>query len=260
MARVRAGECEELWSKDEHEALFFFHMPRWVIPSPCKDKYFRQHGDAAMKAAHVAQREAEGGGEVTRLAGLFQRRLMALQASAASATAAPAAGAAPAVSAASVSSSSFSASASGSDLLRAAREEWASTSRREQRAAAAAAPPASTTGLTPARVAVLGAPSPVELPRAMGVPSGLRRVTGNDNVPHLCDPRGNPYLVSEDGTFFQHGDSGGRAVAFDMHVLAALVRDVEDLGGAAMGLPMPVLVRDDGSESKVAWREVRRSA
>ena len=266
MARVRAGECEELWSKDEHEALFFFHMPRWVIPSPCKDKYFRQHGDAAMKAAHVAQREAEGGGEVTRLAGLFQRRLMALQARAASATAAPAAGAAPAVSAASVSSSSLSASASasasGSDLLRAAREEWASASKQAQRAAAPPPPPppASATSLTPARVAELGAPSPVELPRAMGVPSGLRRVTGNDNVPHLCDPRGNPYLVSEDGTFFQHGDSGGRAVAFDMHVLAALVRDVEDLGGAAMGLPMPVLVRDDGSESKVAWREVRRSA
>ena len=98
MARVRAGECEELWSKSEHEALFFFHMPRWVIPSPCKDKYFRQHGDAAMKAAHVVQREVEGGGEVTRLAGLFQRRLMALQARTSPAAEVSAASAAAAVS------------------------------------------------------------------------------------------------------------------------------------------------------------------
>ena len=94
----------------------------------------------------------------------------------------------------------------------------------------------------------------------MDLPQGLRRVSGNDNVPHLRDPRGCPYLITEDGTFFQHEDSGGRPVAFDMRTLAIIVRDVEDLGGAAMGLPMPVLVRDDGSESEDAWREVQRSA
>ena len=37
-------------------------------------------------------------------------------------------------------------------------------------------------------------------------------------------------------------------------------RPTLDLGGAALGLPMPVLVRDDGSESEDAWREVQRGA
>ena len=83
----------------------------------------------------------------------------------------------------------------------------------------------------------------------MDVPPGLRPVTRGDNVPRLRDPRGNAYLISQDGTFWQSEASGGRPVAFDVRGYDDHVRDIADLGGAAAGYPMPVLVMADGSES-----------
>ena len=96
---------------------------------------------------------------------------------------------------------------------------------------------------------VAESPPPVVAPPAMDVPAGLRPVTRGDNVPHLRDPSGSAYLISQDGTFWQSEASGGRPVAFDVRSYDSLVRDVNELGGAAAGYPMPVLVMADGSES-----------
>ena len=63
----------------------------------------------------------------------------------------------------------------------------------------------------------------------------------------LRDPQGNPYRISQDGTFWRDRASGGGAVAFEEHEYYALVREEEELG--LLGdCPAPVLVRRDGSE------------
>ena len=83
--------------------------------------------------------------------------------------------------------------------------------------------------------------------RHPAAPPGCRNVTANDNVPHLRDPAGCPYLVDEDGGFWQHWRGGVRSVAYEERRFQELVQEVEDFGGVAAGLPMPVLVQPDGT-------------
>ena len=65
-------------------------------------------------------------------------------------------------------------------------------------------------------------------------------------MPHLVDPQGNAYLISQDGTFWRSKASGGGAVAFDERAYHGLVREADELGLLGAG-HTPVLVLPDGA-------------
>ena len=99
---------------------------------------------------------------------------------------------------------------------------------------------------------------------ALCVPVGWSRVSARDNVPHLSDGDGNPYYVTEDGTFWvRRRDSAGVErniqVAFDEHTHAALVRDFVELGDLVIDCPPPVLVPAGGEPPQEATRGVLSS-
>ena len=99
---------------------------------------------------------------------------------------------------------------------------------------------------------------------ALCVPVGWSRVSARDNVPHLSDGDGNPYYVTEDGTFWvRRRDSAGVErniqVAFDEHTHAALVLDFVELGDLVIDCPPPVLVPAGGEPPQEATRGVLSS-
>ena len=128
--------------------------------------------------------------------------------------------------------------------LHAAREAWISASGTEAATPSAPAPVRHGTGVGG------GFPDVTEsartLPRALDVDNGLRAVRAVDNVPHLVDPQGNAYLISQDGTFWRSKASGGGAVAFDERAYHGLVREADELGLLGAG-HTPVLVLPDGA-------------
>ena len=245
IARVRAGECGELWPAEEHEALYFFHMPRWIIPSPCRDKYFAKRADSALKREFAAQREAEGGGEVTRHAALFQRHLMEIAERASSAEKVARANAANYLKSTSAAELRDASDRCVEEVVRAHEAEPLESSLAAARQAWKSTPTVATPDPPASAAESRNADPP---PRALGVTKGMRAVRPLDNVPFLVDPRGNPYLISEDGSFWRSEASGGGPVAFTKHDYCEIVRELDELGLLGTG-PAPVLVQPDGSES-----------
>ena len=238
---VRAG-TSPLWRLSEHESLNFYWLPRYRVRPPSEDRYFWKHADDVSSLHRMAA--ALPPSPVTSAASRFVRELASVQ------TAAPDdddVGPAPCPS---PSSSSVRPVAdlvlpqeAGAGVHWIREDQRMPLVDRERLAQCWRSPSAQPS------VAELLEPPLVVAPPPMDVPPGLRPVTRGDNVPRLRDPRGNAYLISQDGTFWQSEASGGRPVAFDVRGYDDHVRDIADLGGAAAGYPMPILVMADGSES-----------
>jgi len=257
---VRAG-TSPLWPLDEHESLNFYWLPRYRVRPPSEDRYFWRHADDVSPLHRMAA--VLGPSPVASAQARFMQELASISAVPPSddddVAALPPGG------------SALSASSTGMQPAEGLvpLEPVVSTDghwiREDQRMPLAdrarmaqcwPSPSAGGSSLVPGprgaavrpSVAAPSKPAPVVAPRALGVPPGFRPVTPGDHVPHLRDPRGDAYLISQDGTFWQSEGSGGRPVAFDRHGYDDLVREIEELGGTAAGLPMPVLVMADGSE------------
>jgi len=231
---VRAG-TSPLWRLGEHESLNFYWLPRYRVRPPSEDRYFWKHADDVSSLHRMAAVLSPS--PVTSAVSRFVRELASVQAATSDNDD---------VGPVPCPSPSSSGVRPVADLVlpqeTGASAHWIREDQRiplvdRERLARCWRSPSAQPSVA----------DPLEPP--LVVPPGLRPVTRGDNVPHLRDPRGNAYLISQDGTFWQSEASGGRPVAFDVRGHDDLVRDVADLGGAAAGYPMPILVMADGSES-----------